>query len=59
MLAHLSYLKDQQKSKWITDWYYNGEGALKSIHGNIENYGESQPTSIIIALIKRECGPLN
>ncbi len=58
-LAHSMSQIDKVKSNCIADWYFNApEQRRKELEDTMRKYPEHAPSSVVIALVQKNCGKL-
>lgn len=58
-IAHMVYLHDEERAQCVWLWLPTDMKAKKAlVIENFEKYPDYAPTSILLALLKRDCGPL-
>jgi len=58
-LGHLVLLHDKKKGKCIWNWFYNDPDRRKAqLIKSFKLYPNYTPTSIVIGLLRKECGTL-
>lgn len=58
-IGHMAALHDPAKAECVWKWYAdNPEGRKAQLKTSYEKYPSYTPTSVLLALLQRECGKL-
>ena len=58
-IGHVVFLHDKEKAQCVWDWFFDDPDSKKLLlERSFEKYPDHTPTSVILALLKRDCGEL-